>query len=61
MIAFIRDSGDHRTRTDPKARHDQSRRAERSLCLCQAEFVFARHADRSEWADHPADFGHGID
>ena len=42
MIAFVRDSGDHRARTDRKARHDQSWRAQRSLCLCQAEFVFAR-------------------
>ena len=33
---------------DQKARHDQSRRIERGVCLCQAEFVFARHENRSE-------------
>ena len=61
MIRFIRNSGDHRARTDQKARHDQPWSAQRSLRLCQAEFVFARHADRFERTDDPADFGHGID
>jgi hypothetical protein len=33
--------------------------SERGVCLCEAELVLAGDADRSERADHPADFGDG--
>ena len=43
-----------------KARDDEPRRLKRGICICQAEFVLARHAHRPERADNPAHFGHGI-
>ncbi len=56
-----RNSGDHRPRAHRKARHDQPRRAERSLCLRQAQLVLARHAHRPQRPDHPAHLRHRLD